>query len=75
MLSASISCCQLPVGTSDEYAARPAKDRARPYPKATVYVGNDLAAFDEGARINAPAVRKPEGELWVVYAGTLGAQL
>lgn len=61
------------VGTSDEYAARPAKDRARPYPKATVYVGNDLAAFDEGARINAPAVRKPEGELWVVYAGTLGA--
>ena len=61
------------VGTSDEYAARPAKDRAKPYPKATVYVGNDLAAFDEGARINAPAVRKPEGELWVVYAGTLGA--
>ncbi len=61
------------VGTSDEYAARPAKDRAKPYPKATVYVGNDLAAFDEGARINAPAVRKPEDELWVVYAGTLGA--
>ena len=38
------------VGTSEEYAARPAKDRTAPYPHATVYVGNDLAAFDEGAR-------------------------
>ena len=61
------------VGTSDEYAARPAKDRAKPYPQATVYVGNDLAAFDEGARIHADEVDKPEGELWVAYAGTLGA--
>lgn len=61
------------VGTSDEYAARPAKDRERPYPRATVYVGNDLAAFDEGARVHASEVDKPEGELWVTYAGTLGA--
>lgn len=61
------------VGTSDEYAARPAKDRAKPYPQATVYVGNDLAAFDEGARIHADEIDKTEGELWVAYAGTLGA--
>lgn len=61
------------VGTSDEYAARPAQDRERPYPKATVYVGNDLASFDAGAREHAPEVTKPAGELWVVYAGTLGA--
>lgn len=61
------------VGTSDEYAARPAKDRDRPYPKATVYVGNDLAAFDAGAAQHAGEVAKPAGELWVTYAGTLGA--
>ena len=61
------------VGTSDEYAARPAKDREKPYPRATVYVGNDLAAFDEGARKHAPEVDKPADELWVAYAGTLGA--
>lgn len=61
------------VGTSDEYALRPAKDRSKPYPHATVYVGNDLASFDEGARKMASAVDKPEGELWVTYAGTLGA--
>lgn len=61
------------VGTSDEYAARPAKDREKPYPHATVYVGNDLASFDAGAREHAADVDKPAGELWVTYAGTLGA--
>ena len=61
------------VGTSDEYTARPAKDRTAPYPHATVYVGNDLAAFDEGAREHMADVVKPAGELWAVYAGTLGA--
>lgn len=61
------------VGTSDEYAARPAADRERPYPRATVYVGNDLAAFDAGAREHANEIDKPDGEIWVTYAGTLGA--
>lgn len=62
------------VGTSDEYAARPAADRTRPYPHATVYVGNDLATFDEGVRTRAAAVpAKPTGEVWATYAGTLGA--
>lgn len=61
------------VGTSDEYAARPEQDRTAPYPRATVYVGNDLAKFDEGAREHAAAIEKPAGEFWVTYAGTLGA--
>ncbi len=61
------------VGTSDEYAARPAADRTLPYPHETVYVGNDLAAFDEGARAHLGEVEKPQGEVWAVYAGTLGA--
>lgn len=61
------------VGTSDEYAARPAQDREKPYPQATVYVGNDLASFDAGARKHAADVDKPASELWVTYAGTLGA--
>lgn len=61
------------IGTSDEYAARPGKDRERPYPHATVYVGNDIAAFDKGAQERAAEVSKPKDELWAVYAGTLGA--
>ena len=61
------------VGTSDEYANRPAKDRTSPYPKRTVYVGNQIGAFDAGAREHSSEVVKPEGEFWVIYAGTLGA--
>ncbi|WP_449316485.1 glycosyltransferase family 4 protein [Rubneribacter sp.] len=61
------------VGTSDEYAARPAADRDEPYPRETVYVGNDLAAFDKGAQERAGEVEKPDGEVWAAYAGTLGA--
>lgn len=61
------------VGTSEEYAKRPAADRDLPYEKVVVYVGNDLASFDEGAAARAGDVVKPEGELWVIYTGTLGA--
>ena len=61
------------VGTSDEYANRPAADREEPYEKRTVYVGNQLSHFDEGARACAGDVVKPDDEIWVVYAGMLGA--
>ena len=61
------------VGTSDEYAARPGLDRDAPYEKRTVYVGNNLSVYDEGAAARAGDVVKPEGELWVTYAGMFGA--
>ena len=61
------------VGTSDEYAARPEADRDTPYERRTVYVGNQLAAFDAGANEHEADVVKPAGEIWVTYAGMLGA--
>lgn len=61
------------VGTSDEYAKRPAADRTGPYPHITVYVGNDLAEFDGGVARYGAEIEKPAGEFWVAYAGTLGA--
>lgn len=60
------------VGTSDEYANRPAASRTQPYEKRTVYVGNDLDDFDQGAAARASEVAKPEGEFWAIYAGTTG---
>ncbi len=65
--------CTAAVGTSDEYAQRPLKDRERPCPTYTVYVGNDLKAFDAGVAAHAHEIEKPADELWVTYAGTLGA--
>lgn len=61
------------VGTSDEYAHRPNADREIPAPTLTVYVGNDLAAFDQGAQLHLADINKPQGEYWATYAGTLGA--
>lgn len=60
------------VGTSDEYAMRPYTDCNQSIEHITVYVGNDLNAFDEGARAHSPEVKKPQGEFWVTYTGTLG---
>ena len=60
------------VGTSDEYAMRPYTDCNQSVPHITVYVGNDLAMFDAGVREHDDEVAKPDGEIWVTYAGTLG---
>ncbi len=61
------------VGTSDEYAARPSRDRSEAYEHVTVYVGNDLNEFDAGVATYAAGIEKPFSEIWVVYAGMLGA--
>lgn len=60
------------VGTSDEYRDRPFKNQKRDVPKITVYVGNEIKEFDEGAEENREAVQKKEEEFWVSYAGTIG---
>lgn len=59
------------IGTSDEYAHRPVKRTHRTIECLTVYVGNDVARFDEEAAQHAHEVEKPAGEFWVSYAGTL----
>lgn len=64
--------CSGVVGTSDEYADRPFQHRKQDIPKITVYVGNELSVFDQGAAEHMDEVEKPEGEFWVTYAGTIG---
>ncbi|MGI6221388.1 MAG: sugar transferase [Coriobacteriales bacterium] len=61
------------VGTSDEYATRPFTDCDPSIEHVTVYVGNDIPAFDEAVAANADSIEKPNGEFWVMYTGTLGA--
>ena len=60
------------IGTSDEYRDRPFRNQQRNIPKRTVYVGNELSVFDEGAEKNQEEVFKGEDEFWVTYAGTIG---
>lgn len=61
------------VGTSEEYAARPFKDRPEDIPHRVVYVGTDLENFDEGVARFTSYIEKPADEFWVTYAGTLGS--
>ena len=60
------------IGTSDEYRDRPLKNQKLDVPRKTVYVGNEIAEFDKGVETYGPQIRKPEGEFWVSYAGTIG---
>lgn len=60
------------IGTSDEYRDRPFKKKNRPIPREMVYVGNELAVFDEGAKDQEKNIEKPGNEFWVSYAGTIG---
>ena len=55
------------VGTSNEYARRCLQD----IPHLTVYVGGDIAYFDEGVKRYGPSISKGDDELWVSYAGSL----
>lgn len=60
------------VGSSDEYRDEPLKYGVNVPESITVYVGNDVAAFDRGVAENIAKIEKPEGEFWLTYAGTLG---
>lgn len=66
------SLCSGVIGTSDEYRDRPFKKKKKDIPKQTVYVGNELEAFDAGAAMHMEEIEKGEDEFWVSYAGTIG---
>lgn len=60
------------VGSSDTYRDEPLKYNVKVPKSVTVYVGNDLGAFDREVQENLDKVEKPADEFWVTYAGTLG---
>jgi len=58
------------VTVSESYAARAHRVNKKCVKAHSVYLGTDLASFDEFAIQNSPV--KPEKEIWLAYAGTLG---
>lgn len=59
------------VGTSEDYTDRAFKKRERNIPAETVYVGCNLKDFDNGVKRYSVEIKKPEGEFWVTYAGSI----
>ena len=60
------------VGTSDEYRDRPFQKRKKNIPNVTVYVGNEIEEFDQGAEKFSSTISKGEKDFWISYAGTIG---
>lgn len=56
---------------SETYAQRVMAVNKKAEKSAVVYLGTELKAFD-GMKAEAPALKKPEGEIWLGYVGTLG---
>lgn len=62
------------VGTSDEYRDVPSKKyHVLGRPAITVYVGCDMADFDEGVNKHLNNIIKAKEEFWITYAGNLGS--
>ena len=62
------------IGTSDEYQGPPVSETGdRPIPRETVYVGNELREFDEGAQKNRGGdTRNPKASSGCPTQGTIG---
>lgn len=58
------------VAVSETYMRRGLACNRKDKDGLCVYLGTDLARFDESCK--SIDVEKPEGELWIAYAGTLG---
>ena len=59
------------VGTSEDYTERAFRNRPQNIPQETVYVGCQLADFDDGVDRYSSDIAKPEDEIWITYAGSI----
>ena len=58
------------VAVSETYMQRGLESNRKDKNGLCVYLGTDLGSFDESSK--NISVEKPDGELWIAYAGTLG---
>lgn len=58
------------LAVSQTYMRRGLEKNARDKRGLCVYLGTDLGSFDESSK--NISVEKPDGQLWIAYAGTLG---
>lgn len=61
------------ISVSDEYKNRALRNNKKAKISKAVYLGAMLERFDAGVNEYAKEVKKPDGEFWISYAGTIGA--
>lgn len=60
------------IAVSETYAERAMRGNKKCKESLAVYLGTELAIFDQNVRETEPVMKKPEGEFWIGYCGTLG---
>ncbi len=66
------ACADKLFAVSEEYLQRGSVNNSHAKVKKAVYIGAVLEKFDNGIKKYEHTIDKPEDELWVTYAGTLG---
>lgn len=67
------ACADKLFAVSEEYLERGSVSGSHARYKKAIYIGAVLEKFDAGVEKYAGEIHKPENELWLTYAGTLGA--
>ena len=66
------ACADKLFAVSEEYLQRGSVDGSHAKARRAIYIGAVIDKFDAGVKKYAPEIAKPEDELWLTYAGTLG---
>lgn len=67
------ACADKLFAVSEEYLERGSVEGSHASVRKAVYIGAVIDKFDEGVKKNSNDINKPEDEIWLTYAGTLGA--
>ncbi len=67
------ACADELLAVSQEYLERGLKHNCKSKRPTVVYIGAALEKFDDGIEKYSKLYVKPEDEIWVTYAGTLGS--
>ncbi len=66
------ACADVLTAVSDEYLERGKVNNSHAKVFQTVYIGSVLSKFDNGVKMYSSSIMKPDDEIWLTYAGTLG---
>lgn len=66
------ACADMLFAVSEEYLQRGLVKSSHARIKKAIYIGAVIEKFDEGVKRYSSSINKPQNEIWLTYAGTLG---
>lgn len=66
------ACADKLFAVSEEYLQRGTVNASHAKIRKAIYIGAVIGKFDDGVKKYSSEIEKPENEIWLTYAGTLG---